>query len=369
MISRILALLIKEFFAVWRDKRSRMILIVPPIVQILIFSQAVTLDVKNVSIGILNLDNGKASIELLHRFKGAPVFSTIRYMESVKDVETAIDNQEVIMVIHIDESFSRKLYGKLPASVQLIFDGRKSNTAQIVQGYALRIIQQFNQEFFADLNFPMQPTVLVTRNWYNPNLIYTWFSVPNLCGVLTMLVSLIITALSVARERELGTFDQLLVSPIQPLEILIGKTIPAILISMAEGSLIIAAALLVFRIPFTGSIFLLYASMFVFVSSIVGVGLFISSLCMTQQQAILGSFFFMGPAILISGFATPVEAMPNWLQTISLLNPLRHFLVVIKGIFLKDMPAWQVFSNTWPLALIALFNLSAADWFFRKRLE
>lgn len=184
-----------------------------------------------------------------------------------------------------------------------------------------------------------------------------------------MLEALIITALSVARERELGTFDQLLVSPLRPIEILIGKTIPAIIIAIAAGSVIIFSGIYFFQIPFTGSLPALYCSMFVFIIAIVGIGLFISSLCSTQQQAILGSFIFMSPSISLSGFATPIENMPYWLQPFTYAIPLRHFLVITKGSFLKAMPMDVILSNTWPMAIIALFTLSGATWFFRHRLQ
>jgi ABC-2 type transport system permease protein len=184
-----------------------------------------------------------------------------------------------------------------------------------------------------------------------------------------MLTSLSVTALSVARERELGTFDQLLVSPMVPIEILIGKVMPAIFIGMAEGSFIILAAIFIFQIPFTGSFLLLYFSMFIFISSIVGVGLFISALCYTQQQAILGSFLFITPAVALSGFATPIENMPVWLQYATQIIPLRYFLIIVKGSFLKGIPAHVVFTNVWQMTLIAILTLSAATWLFRKRLQ
>jgi ABC-2 type transport system permease protein len=183
-----------------------------------------------------------------------------------------------------------------------------------------------------------------------------------------LVIALILTSLSVARERELGTFDQLLVSPIQPVEILIGKAIPSIIISLIEGSFIVLAAIFVFKIPFTGSFWSLYLGMFVFICSIVGVGLFISSLCSTQQQAILGSSVFMSPAISLSGFATPIENMPDWLQVMTLANPLRYFLVIAKGTFLKAMPLEVVMSNLWPMAMIAIVTLSFSTWFFRRKL-
>lgn len=368
MFGRIWALIIKELLAVWRDKKSRTVLIIPPLFQLLIFAWAATLDVKNVPIGILNRDNGEQAFELVQRFHGSPVFSKIVYLNSVEDIAYNIDNQNVLMVLHIDEQFSRNLDAHKQANVQLILDGRKSNTTQILNGYAATIIQQFNYDFSSDARIKTQRTQVVPRNWFNPNLLYYWYNVPCLVAILSMVTSLMVSTLSVARERELGTFDQLLVSPMLPIEILMGKAIPAIFIGMAEGTLIIIAAKLVFQVPFTGSLFLLYFSMFFFVSSIVGVGLFISSLSSTQQQAILGTFLFMSPAVSLSGFATPIENMPTWLQPITSIIPLRYFLVITKGTFLKEMPFHIVLSNTWQMALIACFTLSAATWLFRRRL-
>ncbi|MDB6081086.1 MAG: ybhR [Chlamydiia bacterium] len=368
MFHRILALIYKEFLAVWRDKKSRIVLILPPITQLLIFAFAATLDVQNVSIGILNRDSGEKAFELIQRFHGAPTFKYITYLQSVEEIAPFIDNKNGVMVISIDEQFSRNLDAKKPASVQFILDGRKSNSSQIVAGYATTIIDQFNKDYSKRAQVELQHAEIIPRNWYNPNLIYYWFNVPSLCGILTMLEALIITALSVARERELGTFDQLLVSPLRPIEILIGKSVPAMIISMIAGTLIIFVGIHLFQIPFTGSFLALYASMFVFVSAIVGIGLFISSLCSTQQQAILGSFVFMSPSVLLSGFATPIENMPDWLQPVTALVPLRYFLVVAKGSFLKAMPVDVVFSNTWPMAIIALFTLTSARWFFRHKL-
>ncbi|QLH35683.1 MAG: ABC transporter permease [Parachlamydiaceae bacterium] len=369
MLQRIIALIYKEILAVWRDKKSRMVLIFPPLFQLLIFAWAATLDVKNVHMGILNRDNGEQGIELTQRFNGSPTFSKITYLRSVEEIAPFIDNQEGMMVLSIDEQFSRNLDANKNADVQLIFDGRRSNTTQIVAGYASNVIQQFNRDFAKKYNIPQQRTAIVPRNWFNPNLIYTWFNVPNLSGVLTMLVGLIVTSLSIARERELGTFDQLLVSPLLPIEILIGKSIPAIIIGMIEGSIIIAAAVFIFGVPLIGTLWYLYLGMFVFICSIVGVGLFISSLSATQQQAILGGFIFMAPAVLLSGYATPIENMPSWLQTATYANPLRYYLVIAKGVFLKDMPLYIVLSQVWPMIIIAFFTLSLSTWFFRHKLE
>lgn len=295
MFARILALIYKEILIIWRDKKSRFILIIPPLIQLIIFSTAATLDVKNVPIAILNLDNGKESFELVQRFVGSPIFSKIIYLQSVNDIAPTLDNQKAVLIVHIDEEFSRLVLAKKTANIQLILDGRKSNTAQIVQGYATNIISQYNQDFTKLRGIPQQKTEIVPRYLFNPNLLYYWFNIPNLSGVLTMLIALTLTSLSIARERELGTFDQLLISPLRPLEILIGKTIPALLIGLIEGTVIILAAIFIFQVPFTGSMWLLYISMTVFMCAIIGVGLFISSLSMTQQQALLGGFVFMTP--------------------------------------------------------------------------
>jgi ABC-2 type transport system permease protein len=193
--------------------------------------------------------------------------------------------------------------------------------------------------------------------------------VPGLVAILTTLMGLMVTALSVARERELGTFDQLLVSPLEPLEIIAGKTAPALIIGLAEGTVMLSVGVFVFRVPFQGSIALLYLGMTVYLAAVIGVGLFISSLAMTQQQGFLGAFVFMVPAVLLSGFATPIENMPEWLQALTLANPLRYYVAMIKGVFLKGMPPSMAFGLIWPLGVIALVTLSAATWLFRHRVE
>lgn len=366
MLNRILALIRKELLAVLRDPKSRMSILLPPIIQLLIFTSAATLDVKNVPVGILNRDNGEQAFELVQRFHGSPFFSRIVYLQGIEEIGPFIDNQKGVMVVSIGEDFSRKLNQDLTAEVQLILDGRKSNTAQILSGYTSSIIQQFNDDFAAQNSVPQQNVELVPRYWYNPNALYFWYNIPSLVCTLTMLACLVVTTQSVARERELGTFDQLLVSPLSIREILIGKTVPGILIGMIEGTFLMILGTLLYQVPFTGSLGLFFLSQFVFVCAISGVGLFISSLCSTQQQAMLGTFIFMLPSTLLSGFATPIENMPTWLQPVTYLIPMRYMLVNTKGIFLKAMPADIVLSNTWPMALIAVFTLLNASFFFRK---
>ncbi len=362
-MKQILALIWKELLTVLRDKKVRISLLVPPIIQLFIFTFAATLDVKDVPIGILNRDNGEKAFEFVERFYGAKVFNNrIIFLKGVQEIAPFINEQKGVMVISIDEQFSRNLDAGKPATIQLILDGRKSNTAQIVAGYTQQIIHQFN-------NNRVQKIEIVPRTWFNPNTLYYWYNIPCLTAVLSMLICLVVTSQSVAREREMGTFDQLLVSPLMPLEIVIGKVLPGIMIGMFEGLIMLGIGTLIFGVPFTGSFLLYLLSLFVFVFSISGIGLFISSLSTTQQQAMLGTFSFLTPAILMSGFATPIENMPEWLQPFTYIIPLRYMLIISKGLYLKAMPASIVFHNLWPLVVISFVNLVGAGWFFRRRLE
>ena len=190
---------------------------------------------------------------------------------------------------------------------------------------------------------------------------------PCLVAIITTISTLVVSSLSVAREREQGTFDQLLVSPLTPGMIMVGKTVPALLVAMFQATIILTAGVFVYRIPFQGSLLLLYGSMVFYILALAGFGLLISSICATQQQAFLGVFSFMMPAVLLSGFPSPVENMPRWLQYVDWLNPLRHFIVIVKGVFLKDLSLAALFPSLWPLVVIATLTLAAADWMFRRR--
>lgn len=369
MWNRIRSLIWKEILAVLRDPKSRFSIFLPPLVQLLIFAYAATLDVKNVPIGILNRDNGEQGFELTEQFQGSPIFSRIIYLKGVEEIAPFIDNQKGVMVVSIDEQFSRNLDARKPANVQLIMDGRKSNTAQILAGYATSILYQFNNDIEAREEIFQENVRLEPRNWYNPNIIYYWYNIASLVVLLSMVTCLVVTGQSVARERELGTFDQLLVSPLVPIEIVIGKILPGILIASIEGCAMLSIGTLILQVPFTGSILLYLFSLLIFVASISGIGLFISSLSRTQQQALLGSFLFLTPAVILSGFATPIENMPAWLQPITYLIPMKYMLVISKGIFFKQMPLGIVLSNLWPMVVIGFFNIVFSGFFFRRRLE
>jgi ABC-2 type transport system permease protein len=369
MLARLRALIVKELLVVLRDPRSRFILVGPPLVQLVVFAFAATLEVKNVDLVVLNRDEGPSGIELVHRIEGSPTFRTVVAVHDPTALRRAIDQQQAICAVHIGPSFSRDLVAGRPVSIQFVLDGRRSNAAQIVNGYLGEIVNTY----VADQNERSRRVAttprVVARNWFNPNLTFTWFTVPGLIAIVAQLIGLIVTALSVARERELGTFDQLMVAPLRTPEILLGKLIPPMLIGLAHITLYVLATILIFSVPLRGSLLLLYGSAVFFLAAVAGIGLFISSLSATQQQAILGAFLFLAPATLLSGFATPIENMPSWLQPITAINPLRYFLVVTRGVFLKAMPFAEVAKNTVPLFFIAVVTLSAAAWLFRRRTE
>jgi ABC-2 type transport system permease protein len=366
---KLIALIVKELIAAFADPKTRMAFIIPPLIQIVLYSYAATLEVTNVPIAVYNEDWGQASQQLISRFERASAFSSIIHLKSDDEMRRVIDSQRALIAVHIGQDFSRKLAAKEQAPVQIILDGRRSNAAQILNSYLNTILTQFSVDYM--LGEAQQPAVsaAVDRSWYNPNREYRMAMVPALVGTLTMTTVLFVIVMSVARERELGTFEQLLVSPLLPIEIIIGKAVPGLIIGIGVATGISLIITLVFGIPMTGSIFVLYAGLLVFLLAIIGVALFISSLASTQQQAMLGAMVYMMPAMMLSGFASPVQNMPDWLQPVALLNPLTHFLVIVRGVFLRDMPMALVAQRIWPMLIIAIFTLSAATWLFRRRLS
>lgn len=369
MFRRIIALIKKEFWAIWKDPKSRALVILPPILQLIIFAQAATMEVRNIDMAVLDRSQTLQSRNLIDEFKHSRWFKNVVLVENENQVAQMIRTRKVQLALTINTDFSTKLMKNQPTSVQIILDGRQTNVAGITNGYAASIISQYENEYFPK-SFKSVPRINPeVRNWFNPNLFYLWYTVVSLIAILATTISLILTSLSVARERELGTFDQLIVSPLSSFEILVGKTTPPMIISLVLVTIMALVIIVIFNVPFQGSVGLFYLSIFVYLLSMVGIGLFISSICRTQQQAILGSFTFQMPAILLSGYISPVEDMPMFFQGISCLNPVRFFLVIIKGIYLKAMPAPYVFENLIPLFLIAILTLSAASWMFKRNLD
>lgn len=367
MIPRIITLVRKELQALLRDPQSRRLLILPVILQLLLFPNAATLEVENNTLAIFNEDAGAASIELMQRFAQAEAFTTVMPLHSEEELRQAIDRQEALLALWFPPDFSADAAGGRDPTLLAVLDGRRSNSGQIALGYLEEILEAWRADQTAPLPKEGRSEIVV-RHWFNPNLHYFWFIVPTLVAIITTISTMIVTSLSVAREREHGTFDQLLVSPLTPGMIMLGKAAPALLVSMVQGTIILLGGIFAYGIPFQGSLLLLYGSMIFYIIALSGFGLLISSICATQQQAFLGVFSFMMPAILLSGYASPIDNMPQWLQTLNWINPLPHFIAIVKGLFLKDIPVSVVLANLWPLLVIAAVTLSAANFAFRRRL-
>jgi ABC-2 type transport system permease protein len=368
MLGRIFALVLKEFLALLKDKRARFVLIGPPLIQLMVFGYAATFDLKNVPFAVYNEDHGAAARELLASFDGSPSFTAVAQLTHESEIAPLVDGKQVLMVIHVGPNFSAELAAGRPAPLQVIVDGRNSNTAMLAINDASVIVDHFNTKWAASNGGSQPPAHIETRAWFNPNLESRWFFLPGIVGILTLLLTMLVTALSVAREREQGTFDQLLVTPLRPVEILIGKTLPGFLIGMAEASVIMLAAVFWFKVPLLGNLLTLYTGIALFLLSGVGVGLMISSFATTQQQGLLGAFIFMVPAIILSGFATPIRNMPILVQDITLVDPMRYFLLVLRGVFLEGTPFHLLIPQFWPMALIGITAFSIAGWLFRHRM-
>jgi len=367
MWRQVLALIVKELLAVLRDAKSRSVLIAPPLIQLMVFGYAATYDLDHVPMAIYDEDSSQASRDLVAHFLGAPAFRLVAMLHSGQPIDALIDSREVALALVIDRRFTRDLLTGQPAPVQAIVDGRNSNTALLIEGYANTILSDFSTAWAVAHGGLRPPAVLDIRARYNPTLSSHWFFVPSIVALLTQIVTLLVVALSVARERETGTFDQLLVTPLRPIDILLGKGLPGVLIGLIEASVIIVAAVWWFEVPLRGGLLPLYLGLLIFVIAVTGMGLMISALAATQQQALLGVFLFMVPSIILSGFATPIANMPDWVQDLTLVNPMRYFLVIVRGVFLEGASLSSLASQYWPMAAIGAASLVAAAWLFRSR--
>jgi ABC-2 type transport system permease protein len=368
MWARILALIVKEFLAVLRDAASRTVLIGPPLIQLMVFGYAASFDLNHIPYAVYNEDRGYAARELLARFAGSTTFEQIATITREAQIAPLIDDKQALLVLHVPQHFTRDLLAQAPASIQIIIDGRDSNTASLALNDVSGVLLDFNQQWAGTHGNRGLPARLDMRAWFNPNLLSRWFIVPGIVALLTLVVTLLVTGLSVAREREMGTFDQLLVTPMGPFEILVGKAVPGFVIGGLEGGFIALMAVWWFKVPFVGSIAALALGLFFFLLAAIGIGLMISSLAVTQQQGLLGVFMFLVPSIILSGFATPIANMPEAVQLLTYLNPMRYFLIIVRGVFLQGDSVRMLLPQYGPLALIGLASMAAAAWLFRHRM-
>jgi len=377
MWARLIQMLIKEFIQVIRDKRTRTVLIVPPMVQMMIFGYAATFEIRNVPMAVLDLDHSQESRELISRFESSPYFDLRRQLTHREQITEDVDTGQATLVLQIHPGFAQRLRKGETALVQVIVDGTNSNTALIALGYVNQIVARFGQEVLQDrlrrtspFALAQMPSVeLERRPWYNENVKSQWFFVPGVIGSITLIIVTTLTAFAVVREREIGTLEQVMVTPIRRFEFILGKTLPFFLIGLADMALIATVGTLWFKVPFRGSFLVLLVGTVFYLLCMLGIGLFISTVSATQQQAMVTSFFFIMPAITFSGFGFPISAMPEWLQYITYVDPLRYFLIVIRSVYLKGVG----FDVLWPqmaamgMLGVALLTLSVLR--FHKSLD
>lgn len=371
-LRRMATIVRKELLVLLCNKVSRMLIIVPPLMQIVIFGWAATMEVRNVDVAVLNHDSGNWSREVVRRLQGSHTFRSVTFLNGEADIRPTIERQQALFVVVFDEEFSRRIDAGTTAQMQVILDGRRSNAAQIASYYLETIVRGIGESTVmgqAALGAAASAPRLDVRVrcWFNPNLEFQWFFLPNLIGMLSFMLGLVVTGLSVAREREVGTFDQLLVSPATPTEIALAKLIPGCLVGLVHGTIFLLISVFGFGVPFTGSLVLLYVAMLVFAMASGGIGLMVSSLSATQQQAFLGAFTVGVPCILISGAVTPVINMPPFLQYASQLNPMRHFTAIVQGVFLKDITVAAAAVNLGKIACISMVAVGVAVWMFKRK--
>lgn len=358
---RLWQLIRKEFRQMLRDPRSKRMLFMSPIVQLMLFGYAVNTDVRNAKTFVVDHDRTATSRELIQTFTASGYFRVTGYGARPADIAGALDRGDVVLGLEIPRGFAADLAAGRPAPVQVLVDGTSSNTATVAQGYAAQILATFGRREAGG----GRPIDLRARAWYNPNLISRVYNVPGVIGTIIMLMGLLLTALAIVREREIGTLEQLMVSPLTPAELILGKCLPVVAVCFIDLLLITAVAMLWFHIPLVGSFgLLLFASTFYILSGL-GLGLLISTVSNTQQEAFMSMFFFFLPAIILSGFMYPVENMPRIVQIATLANPIRHYLVIVRGIFLKGAGLAVLAPQIATLAVMGVTVL----WFATKRLH
>jgi len=378
MFERIKQMIIKEFIHVFRDRRMIAIVFVTPVLQLLVFGYAVTTDVKEISTAVYDLDRSYESRELVRRLESSGYFNIRYFIKNNYEMQELLDAGKVAAAIQINRNFSSELKNNKETEIQMLIDGTDSNTATIAMDYANRIIGMYAKEIktynVSKSSNPLSPSLkagldVQTRAWYNPDLKSRNYNVPAVIAIVIMLTCLLLTSMAVVREREIGTMEQLMVTPVKPLELILGKTIPFALISFFDVFLVTFVAVFWFDIPIKGQILLMPLNTAIYLLSVLGIGLFISTIARTQQQAMMATFLFYIPAVLLSGFMFPIENMPEIIQFLTYINPLRYFLVIIRGIFLKGNGMSMLWQQMFALLILGISVITISSLRFKKRLE
>ena len=369
---RIRELVRKEFIQLFRDKKNRPLLVIAPLLQLIIFGYVVTTDVRDVRVGIADRSHSPESRRMIDAIDGNRTFRITNYSESPDGLEQLLLQKKIDLAFTIPPDFAAKIRKGETSKVQIIADGSMSNMAAVRISYTMTLLEQFNHQLIREL-YPMRLDYGEIdgriRTWYNPNLESRYFYVPGIVAFIVMLLSLLLTSMAIVREKESGTMEQLIVTPLRPSELILGKTIPFIIISQAQMIMVIIFGILWFRIPMAGSVFLLMVAACIFLLSTLGIGLFISTISRTQQQAMMTNFFFILPFFMLSGFIFPVSNMPVVVQWFTYLNPLMHFLIIIRGVFLKGTGLGVLWPQFLWLALLGGSVFAGAVSRFKKRMD
>lgn len=375
MIERVRHMLIKEFLQLFRDPHMLRILILPPLLQVLLFGYAVTTNVRSAATAVVDLDRTASSRDLLSRFFSSEHFRLARETADFREAEDLMNRGDVGVILHIAPGFEGALRSNRTGDLQVIVDGTDSNTASIVLSYAARIAAEFSGSVRLSrmkrhpVSFPGPPSVsIASRAWFNENLESRFTFLPGIIAFIVMLVTVMLTSMAVVREREIGTLEQILVTPITPAEYILGKTLPFALVGFAEILLVATVGVLWFDLPFRGNFLLLFIASVLFLSTALGIGLLISTVSRTQQQALLTMFLYFMPAVLLSGFLFPIANMPRAAQGLTYLDPLRYYLVILRGIFLKGVGIRVLWPQMAGLLLLGVATLAVATRRFRKTL-
>jgi ABC-2 type transport system permease protein len=385
MWKRIREILRKEFYQALREPRMRFLLFLPPLVQLIIFGYAVNLDVENVTIAWMDMDRTPASRELQAAFAGSGHFQIVATPTREEEIHNLLDRGKVQAVVRVLPGFARELQRGETTAVQILIEGTNSNTAAIVSNYTTQIVADYAGRVLADqqnarlvartetsggpVNVRVPMLAVRTRVWFNPELRSRNYFVPGVVVNIITLVTLMLTAMAIVREKEIGTMEQLMVTPIRPIELMLGKTLPFALVGLLDLALVTGAALLVFHIPFRGSGLMLLGCSILFLLTTLGAGLFISTISQTQQQAMMASFFFFMPAFMLSGFAFPIRNMPILVQYLTYLNPVRYFIEIVRGIFLKGTGMAVLWPQMVALLVFGVIVLGVSALRFHKRLD
>lgn len=369
---RIRELVRKEFIQLLRDKRNRVVLFVAPFIQMLVFGYVVNYDIRNIRVAWLDYSRTYESRQLAEAFTGSNIFHIINKVNDERQMEALLLDGKIDMGVKIGPDFADIIRKGQTATIQILADGTMSNMASMRMAYTATVLDKFNRNMIREL-YPQHMSYgkidSRIRTWYNPNLDSQYFFVPGIVAFLVMLISLLLTSIAIIREKEAGTMEQLIVTPLKSYEFITGKTIPYIIIALAQMSAIIAVAIFWFEVPLIGSIFLLFFAACLFLMSTMGIGLFISTISATQQQAMMTTFFFIMPFLMLSGFIFPIVNMPVFVQWLTYLNPLRYFLIIIRGIFLKGVTLEVLWPQYLALFILGIFVFAGAINRFKKRLD